>query len=206
MPARWIDPGALPEWVRPGGLRRPVGSVMRRTAPRPRGVRRRADPARAATERTFTPDEEAFARLFAARAAHRVCRQRACTASRARSTTTLMRELLPPTLESLHGVDYAGRYRAACDHERIGGDFYDVHPGGRRLAGDVRRLGDVAGKGLEAAVLTGRSATRCTRCCPWPPDHQQVLTLLNGALLSSHHTRFATLVLASVGREAAGCV
>jgi serine phosphatase RsbU (regulator of sigma subunit) len=112
-----------------------------------------------------------------------------------------MRDLLPPTLSSVHGVEYAGGYRAAKDHERVGGDFYDVHPGADPFRDTLVVLGDVAGKGLEAAVPTGKIRNTLRALLPLTDDHQRVLNLLNGALLSSHHTRFATLVLASVRRR-----
>ncbi|WP_149549308.1 SpoIIE family protein phosphatase [Streptomyces marokkonensis] len=201
VPARWIDPAALPEWAVPAGFGGPVGSALVTSLPG-HGVSAGAlILLRSSPEGTFTQDEEAFARLFAARAgaalsaAHLYSEQSAIT-------TTLMRDLLPPTLESIHGVEYAGRYRAASDHERIGGDFYDVHPGCDASRETFVVLGDVAGKGLEAAVLTGKIRNTLHALLPLASDHEQVLTLLNGALLSSHHTRFATLVLASVRREA----
>ncbi|MDT0394754.1 PP2C family protein-serine/threonine phosphatase [Streptomyces edwardsiae] len=200
VPARWIDPGALPEWVVPDGFGGPVGSVI--VTPLPgHGVSAGAlILLRSSTERAFTPDEEAFARLFAARAGAALSAARLYSEQSA-ITTTLMRELLPPALESLHGVDYAGRYRAASDHERIGGDFYDVHPGADASRETFVVLGDVAGKGLDAAVLTGKIRNTLQALLPLAADHQQVLTLLNGALLGSHHPRFATMVLASVRRE-----
>src|SRR5690606_29944090 len=104
------------------------------------------------------------------------------------------------------GVDYAGHYRAASDHERIGGDFYDVHPGGDASQETFVVLGDVAGKGLDAAVLTGKIRNTLHALLPLASGHEQVLTLLNGALLTSHHTRFATLVLACVRHEEDGRV
>ncbi|MER7490621.1 PP2C family protein-serine/threonine phosphatase [Streptomyces sp. NPDC126497] len=200
VPARWIDPGALPAWVVPAGFDGPVGSVI--VAPLPgHGVSAGAlILLRSSTERAFTPDEEAFARLFAARAGAALSAAR-LYGEQSAITATLMRELLPPALESLHGVDYAGRYRAAGDHDRIGGDFYDVHPGADASQETFVVLGDVAGKGLDAAVLTGKIRNTLHALLPLAADHRQVLTLLNGALLTSHHTRFATLVLASVRRE-----
>ncbi|MFF5160192.1 PP2C family protein-serine/threonine phosphatase [Streptomyces sp. NPDC000348] len=200
VPARWLDPGALPEWVVPAGFGGPVGSVI--VTPLPgHGVSAGAlILLRASTERAFTPDEEGFARLFAARAGAALSAARLYSEQSA-ITTTLMRELLPPTLESLHGVEYAGRYRAARDHERVGGDFYDVHAGTDASQETFVVLGDVAGKGLDAAVLTGKIRNTLHALLPLASDHEQVLTLLNGALLSSHHTRFATLVLASVRRD-----
>ncbi|MFF8103191.1 PP2C family protein-serine/threonine phosphatase [Streptomyces sp. NPDC016640] len=203
VPARRIDPGGIPGWAIPAGFAGPVGSVL--VAP----LAGHGSPAgalillRSGTERAFTPDEEAFARLFAARAGTALSAARLYSEQTA-ITTTLMRELLPPTLTGVHGVEYAGRYRTAMDHERVGGDFYDVHPGADASQETFVVLGDVAGKGLDAAVLTGKIRNTLHALLPLASDHQRVLSLLNGALLTSHHTRFATLVLASVKRHGSG--
>ncbi|KUN89078.1 serine/threonine protein phosphatase [Streptomyces bungoensis] len=200
VPARWINPDDIPGWLIPDGFTGPVGSVI--VTPLPgHGV-----PAgalvllRSSTEQAFTEGEEVFARLFAARAGAALSAARLYT-EQATITGTLMRELLPPTLNRVHGVEYAGGYRAAKDHERIGGDFYDVHPGSDPTQESLVVLGDVAGKGLDAAVLTGKIRNTLHALLPLAEDHQRVLNLLNGALISSHSTRFATLVLASVRRR-----
>lgn len=200
VPARWINPADLPDWVRPADFTEPVGSVI--VAPLPgHGV-----PAgalillRSSREQAFSRDEELFARLFAARAGAALSAARLYT-EQASITSTLMRELLPPRLESVHGVEYAGAYRPARDNERIGGDFYDVHPGADPAEETLVVLGDVAGKGLDAAVLTGKIRNTLHALLPLAADHDRTLTLLNSALLSSRHTRFATLVLASVRRR-----
>ncbi|MDH6521673.1 hypothetical protein M2164_008377 [Streptomyces sp. SAI-208] len=201
VPARWIDPHSIPPWVIPEGFAGPVGSVI--VTPLPgHGV-----PAgalillRSSTERAFTEGEEVFARLFAARAGAALSAARLYTEQTA-ITATLMRDLLPPALQHVHGVEYAGSYRASKDHEQVGGDFYDVHPGTDPSQETLVVLGDVAGKGLDAAVLTGKIRNTLQALLPLAEDHERVLNLLNGALLSSHHTRFATLVLASVRRRA----
>jgi hypothetical protein len=200
VPARWLNPDDIPEWLIPDGFPGPVGSVI--VAPLPgHGI-----PAgalvllRSGAETAFTEGEEGFARLFAARAGAALSAAR-LYAEQAAITSTLMRELLPPVLGSVHGVEYAGNYRAATDQERIGGDFYDVHPGADPGRETLVVLGDVAGKGLDAAVLTGKIRNTLQALLPLADDHQRVLGLLNGALLSSHQTRFATLVLASVRRR-----
>ncbi|MCS0603046.1 serine/threonine-protein phosphatase [Streptomyces sp. LP11] len=200
VPARWIDPGAIPDWVIPDGFSGAVGSVI--VTPLPgHGV-----PAgalillRSSTEQVFTEGEEVFARLFAARAGAALSAARLYT-EQATVTATLMQELLPPRLTGVHGVEYAGGYRAAKDHERVGGDFYDVHPGADPSQETLVVLGDVAGKGLDAAVLTGKIRNTLHALLPLAGNHQRVLDLLNGALLTSRHTRFATLVLASVRRR-----
>ncbi|WP_246126934.1 PP2C family protein-serine/threonine phosphatase [Embleya hyalina] len=201
VPARWIDPDDIPDWSVPPGFAGPIGSVIVTPLPGhgvPAGV---LILLRASTHRAFTDGEEVFARLFAARAGAALSAAR-LYAEQASITTTLLRELLPPRLERVHGVEYAGVYRTSQDHERVGGDFYDVHPGADASRETFVVLGDVAGKGLEAAVLTGKIRSVLHALLPLSGDHQQVLVLLNDALMNSHHTRFATLVLASVRRSA----
>ncbi|WP_282204669.1 PP2C family protein-serine/threonine phosphatase [Kitasatospora fiedleri] len=199
VPSRWIDPDATPRWLVPAGFGR-VGSVL--VTPLPgHGV-----PAgalvllRAAGGGPFPVDEEVFARMFAARAGAAVSAV-VMYSEQAAVTDLLMRELLPPRLEHLNGVDFAGGYRASVDRDRIGGDFYDVHPAADPDGETLALLGDVSGKGLEAAVMTGKVRNTLHALLPLADDHQRVLHLLNRALLTSHHTRFASLVLASVRRE-----
>ncbi|MET9348526.1 PP2C family protein-serine/threonine phosphatase [Streptomyces termitum] len=199
VPARWIDPADLPEWAVPAGFDGAPGSVV--VTPLPgHGV-----PAgalillRRGGRAAFDTSEELFARLFAARAGAALSAAR-MYAEQARITRALISELLPPTLHRVHGVDFAGGYRTSQDTERIGGDFYDVHPGTDPGRETLAVLGDVCGKGLEAAVLTGRIRSTLHALLPLADDHGTVLELLNGAILTSRHTRFATLVLASVRR------
>nr|WP_239106194.1 PP2C family protein-serine/threonine phosphatase [Streptomyces sp. SID8014] len=200
VPSRWIDPKALPDWVVPEEFGGPVGAVA--VVPLPgHGV-----PAGALIllrrdgKRGFTEPEEVFARLFAARAGAALSAAR-MYAEQAAVTATLMRELLPPRLEQIRGVEFAGGYRASERGERVGGDFYDVHPEAGEAGASLVVLGDVCGKGLDAAVLTGRIRNTLEALLPMADDHPRVLRMLNDSLLSSHHTRFATLVLASAIRD-----
>ncbi|RUP66682.1 Stage II sporulation protein E (SpoIIE) [Streptomyces sp. NP10] len=199
VPSRWIDPAAAPAWMMPEGFG-PVGSMVITPLPGhgvPAGalvLLRKSD-----TE-AFSSEEEVFARLFAARAGAALSAAR-LYAEQTAISDVLMQELLPPVLHHISGVDYAGRYRPAADHERIGGDFYDVHPAAVEGEASLVSLGDVCGKGLEAAVLTGKIRNTLHALLPMADDHQRMLTLLNTALLSSHHTRFATMVLASAVRR-----
>ncbi|MEU9534449.1 PP2C family protein-serine/threonine phosphatase [Streptomyces sp. NPDC048213] len=198
VPSRWIDPAALPEWMIPEDYTGTITSVVITPLPG-QGV-----PAGALvllrSGGQFTENEQIFARLFAARAgaalsaAHLYAEQSAIT-------HTLMQDLLPPRLHRVNGVEFAGGYRPAAAQERVGGDFFDVHHAG--TDGDDSSLvvlGDVCGKGLDAAVLTGKIRNTLQALVPMADDHQRMLGLLNGALLNSHHTRFATMVLASVRR------
>jgi serine phosphatase RsbU (regulator of sigma subunit) len=68
--------------------------------------------------------------------------------------STLQRSLLPPELPDLPGFRLAGAYQAAGEQNDVGGDFYDAFevPGGWMVL-----VGDVAGRGAEAAALTSLS-------------------------------------------------
>ncbi|MFJ6656557.1 PP2C family protein-serine/threonine phosphatase [Streptomyces sp. NPDC091377] len=199
VPSRWIDPATLPDWIVPEGFAGTIQSVV--VTPLPgHGV-----PAgalillRTIDHAEFRENEEVFARLFAARAGAALSASRLYSEQSA-ITRTLMRDLLPPRLQRLNGVDIAGGYRAAGVNERVGGDFYDAHPGSSADDESLVVLGDVCGKGLDAAVLTGKIRNTLQALMPMADDHERMLQLLNGALLTSHHTRFATLVMASVQR------
>ncbi|MET9768276.1 PP2C family protein-serine/threonine phosphatase [Streptomyces sp. NPDC006415] len=199
VPSRWIDPATAPAWMVPEGFG-PVGSIVVTPLPGhgvPAGALIMLRKAEAAA---FSDEEEVFTRLFAARAGAAMSAAR-LYAEQTAITDVLMRELLPPVLHQISGVDFAGRYRPSADHERIGGDFYDVHPAAVEGEASLVSLGDVCGKGLEAAVLTGKIRNTLHALLPLADDHQRMLRLLNSALLSSHHTRFATMVLASAVRR-----
>ena len=65
---------------------------------------------------------------------------------------TLRRSLLPPVLSPPAGLEAAEYYNAASADD-LGGDFYDLFPLSRTTWGFF--LGDVSGKGVDAAVVTG---------------------------------------------------
>lgn len=198
VPSRWIDPAAA-TWMVPEGFGE-VGSLAITPLPG-HGV-----PAgalvllRRAPQSEFSASEEAFAGLFAARAGAAMSAARLYAEQNA-ITDTLMRDLLPPTLRQVEGVEFAGGYRASVDTDRVGGDFYDVHPADEDCPESLAVLGDVAGKGLEAAVLTGKIRNTLQALLPLGHDHDQILRGLNSALRNAHSTRFVTLVLASARRE-----
>ncbi|MET7746678.1 PP2C family protein-serine/threonine phosphatase [Streptomyces sp. NPDC005385] len=199
VPSRWIDPLSAPEWLVPEGFG-PVGSIVITPLPG-HGV-----PAgalvllRRSGESAFTAEEEVFARLFAARAGAAMSAAR-LYAEQSTLAQTLMQDLLPPVLQKISGVEFAGGYRAARDQELIGGDFYDVYPAAVEGEETFAVLGDVCGKGLEAAVLTGKIRNTLQALLPLADDHQRVIDLLNSALVNARATRFATLVMASAVRE-----
>ncbi|HEX6247389.1 MAG TPA: GAF domain-containing SpoIIE family protein phosphatase [Nocardioidaceae bacterium] len=110
----------------------------------------------------------------------------------------LSRDLAPPSLPEMPGARLAKYYRVAFEHEALGGDFYDVHGSDDDW---TAVLGDVCGKGVEAAVLTGRvrQAVRTAALVDRSPS--RVLDLVNRVLVSEGEGTFVTAVCARVRRR-----
>ncbi|MFJ4972892.1 PP2C family protein-serine/threonine phosphatase [Streptomyces sp. NPDC088755] len=107
--------------------------------------------------------------------------------------STLQRTLLPPALPVVPGLELACHYATASPQD-VGGDFYDVFPlDGKRWA---FFLGDVCGKGPEAAAVTSLTRYTLRAAALIDPDPDTVLTALNTALLldPAVGTRFCTAV------------
>ncbi len=110
---------------------------------------------------------------------------------------TLQASLLPVEPAEASGVQWGTAYRPAQGGLRIGGDFYGSHrlPDG----GSVFFLGDVSGKGVEAAVFTGQLRQCLHALHRVESQPGRLLKLLNDALLETTQAhdrgRFATMVL-----------
>ena len=118
---------------------------------------------------------------------------------RSRIAHTLQARLLPTRLSSPPGVSLAARYRAAGEYNEVGGDFYDAF---QRAPGEwVVLIGDVSGKGPEAAALTAmaRYTIRAAALNDWAPAH--VLRRLNETLLHEEESQFVTVALAYLSHE-----
>ncbi|WP_157162839.1 PP2C family protein-serine/threonine phosphatase [Actinoalloteichus spitiensis] len=118
-------------------------------------------------------------------------------AERSRIAESLRSALLPPALPEPPGLSLGSAYRASAEATRIGGDFLDVHeePEGGRW---TFSLGDVCGKGVDAAVLTGqvRQSLRTASLVSAGPAAR--LELLNRVMLQAGDGRFATVVTGAV--------
>ncbi|MFI6160207.1 SpoIIE family protein phosphatase [Micromonospora haikouensis] len=118
-------------------------------------------------------------------------------AERRRVAQTLQRSLLPPVLPVVDGIGFAAEYVPTGDDAEVGGDFYDVLPlpDGRWLV----VVGDVSGKGVEAAAVTGlvRDVIRVLVSDGKPLP--EALVRLNNTLVERGGGRYCTLALAAVG-------
>ncbi|MCD9199514.1 PP2C family protein-serine/threonine phosphatase [Aeromicrobium wangtongii] len=112
---------------------------------------------------------------------------------------TLQQTFIPPSMPDVPGLELAGAYRPAGDGSQVGGDFYDVFQIG---TGEwIVVVGDVCGKGVEAAVITSfvRHTLRAL-AVQWD-DPSQILQALNTALLTHESDRFCTAVVIRLLRD-----
>ena len=105
----------------------------------------------------------------------------------------LQTELLPPQLPEIPQFEAAGWYRAGMQGQEAGGDFYDVFNTGpgRWLA----VIGDVCGKGPEAASLTALARYTLRAVGRHATGPSNALRALNDAILEQRSDqRFMTAV------------
>jgi phosphoserine phosphatase RsbU/P len=109
--------------------------------------------------------------------------------------TTLRRSLLPPSLSPPAGLDTSAYYHAASPSE-VGGDFYDLFALSREKSAFF--LGDVCGKGIDAATLT--SLARYTlRAAAVNHDHPEAVlhsldTMLRSEPGGHDPSRYCTVI------------
>jgi len=106
---------------------------------------------------------------------------------------TLQQTLIPPTPPAIPHLDVAARYRPAGDGSEVGGDFYDVF----QVAGGawVVAVGDVCGKGAEAAVVTALARYTLRAAAVQHALPSAALGVLNTAMLANENDRFCTVAL-----------
>ncbi|GAA3020527.1 PP2C family protein-serine/threonine phosphatase [Streptomyces fulvorobeus] len=108
--------------------------------------------------------------------------RREAEADRARlqdALAALQQSLLPTTLPPVPGLETAAYYRAASP-DQLGGDFYDLFPvDGKSFA---FFLGDVCGKGPQAAAVTSLTRYTLRAAALHDPDPVSALSTLNTVL------------------------
>jgi hypothetical protein len=134
------------------------------------------------------PDLDELADL--ARRASRAMTTAAVYEEQATLARTLRDALVPAPLPSIPAVQFGASYRPAQEASQIGGDFYDVTP---RPDGQwAMSIGDVCGKGISAAVLTGQVRQSLRTASLVTDNPAEALRLVNETLLRSDGTTFVT--------------
>jgi sigma-B regulation protein RsbU (phosphoserine phosphatase) len=121
--------------------------------------------------------------------------------SEARATTlarTLQQTLIPPTPPAIPGLDVAAVYRPAGTGGEVGGDFYDVF----QIDEDdwVVTIGDVCGKGADAAVVTALARYSLRASMIQVRDTRRALLAVNDLLLRNDSDRFCTMLVIRLRR------
>jgi serine phosphatase RsbU (regulator of sigma subunit) len=129
----------------------------------------------------FGADELALLQLAADRTAMALDHARAVARER-HIAQTLQRSLLPEALPTIAGIELTARFLPAGEGQEVGGDFYDV----TALGGDrwLLVLGDVCGKGPEAAALTAMVRYTLRAEAMHEPRPGELIGLLNDAIVA----------------------
>jgi len=128
-----------------------------------------------------------------ARARERLAREQA-------TVETLQDSMVPRRLPAIPGVDLGARYRPVG---AVGGDFYDVFQGGDGCWHLL--IGDVTGKGPDAAALSALARYTVRADAQRDPDPARLLELLNEALFREGQN-YCTAVCAALDLRDGACV
>ncbi len=103
--------------------------------------------------------------------------------------------------DSIDRIEYASSYSSASESTRVGGDFYDLFDLGHGPVGIT--IGDISGKGLDAAVLTSLVRTTIRAyACDGRSSPSDVLERTNALVhASTAQESFATGFFAMLDRE-----
>jgi serine phosphatase RsbU (regulator of sigma subunit)/PAS domain-containing protein len=102
----------------------------------------------------------------------------------------LRSSLLPPVLRAVPGVEIVAAHMPPTRGREVGGDFYDVYPTPR---GWGVAIGDVCGKGDDAAAATASARHAIRVLSHWNPDPAEVLRGANEIMLAEEFgSRFVT--------------
>jgi PAS domain-containing protein len=112
---------------------------------------------------------------------------------------TLQASLLPAALPAPPGLELAARYRAQGEGVEVGGDFYDAFPDG---ADWVLVVGDVCGKGPEAAAVTAEARWTIRALADTTTSPAELAAAVNSVLLRRRrdHTFLSAVIVRATPR------
>ena len=177
----------FPDGVHGGGPEgAPIG-VMLRNAGRPLGMLEVFD----VRERAFSPRDEAILAQLGQLASVAIAKSQAYMRER-HISQVLQRSLLPPSIPTVPGLTAAVRFIAAGEGIEVGGDFYDFFSA--REGAVAALIGDVCGKGPEAASVTSLARHTLRAAAAYEARPSAVLELLHRALSEARDDeRFCTV-------------
>ncbi len=154
--------------------------------------------------RRFRPDDAHFASILAGRVALALDNAglfsdlERSERERAQIAETLQRGLLPPPLPHIPGWSVAAMYRPAGAENEIGGDFYDAF----RIAGGwMVVIGDVTGRGAQAASVTALARYTLRTAAALTGDPVIALETLNRALLARRGASLCSVAAMAIDED-----
>lgn len=149
--------------------------------------------------RTFSEADLALAEELGRRAGIAVENARLYR-ERSEIAATLQRGLLPDALPHIPGLRLSSLYRPAGAENLVGGDFYDAFP---TDAGWMLLVGDVTGRGAEAAAQTGQARHTLRTAGQLLSDPAAALRQLNYALTDRRELAPCTVAILHVTAQTA---
>lgn len=111
------------------------------------------------------------------------------------ASETLQEALLPPELPRVAGFEVAARYRSGSAGFEVGGDWYDVVAA---VGGLFFSVGDVAGRGAEAAVVMAQLRLAINAFGFHGADPATALRKVAPMVDFARHGRFATVLCGKI--------
>ena len=120
-------------------------------------------------------------------------RQQALLEGELAAAREVQQVILPEQVEAVPGFNVESMYQPA---QQVGGDFFQVLPAGD--GGLLIVVGDVAGKGLPAAMLVSVLVGAIRGVAQYTKDPAELLASLNERLIGRTHGGFSTAVVARI--------
>jgi PAS domain S-box-containing protein len=141
----------------------------------------------------------ALAQQIASRAAVAIENSRLYS-ERSMIARTLQKSLLPERLPEIPGYELAGAYLPAFEGTEVGGDFYDAWA---VTGGWMITIGDVTGKGFEAAALTSLVRHNLRAMSEFVSSPAQLLARLDLVLKKQDKSSTCTAILLRLDEDGA---
>ncbi len=126
-------------------------------------------------------------------------RAEAAEANATEVARVLQQTMLPPALPTIPGLATTAAFQAAGSGTDLGGDFYDVF---QLDDGEwVAVIGDVCGKGIEAAAVTALARHTIRAAAVQTDLPSEILGVVNTVLLAEPTDRYLTAVVVRLCRD-----
>jgi len=127
---------------------------------------------------------------------NRLSRRQAVIEGELAAAREVQRVILPEAVEFVPGFSVESVYQP---DQQVGGDFFQVIPDGR--GGLLVVIGDVAGKGLPAAMLVSVLVGAIRTAASYTSEPDEILTQLNERLIGRTEGGFSTALAAHISAD-----